>query len=210
MIRRLASPLVKWHDHAVRAPRVARLAEAIAALVPSPKCALDIGCGDAKLSLELATRWNCDMTCVDVALHPQPHLPVTHMQGSRLPYTDGHFDVAILSDVLHHASDARTLLREALRVVRRGGFVLVKDHVCFGPWSRLVLRSMDFAGNFADGIPVDGHYHSDADWKELLAAVGARIDKRVWPLRIHDLPWRWVTRSEYQVLLRLGHADSTV
>lgn len=210
MIRRLASPLINWHNHAVRAPRQVRLAEAIAGLVQPPKNALDIGCGDAKLSLELATRWNCDMTCVDMAPHPHPRLPVTPMAGSRLPYTDGSFDVAILSDVLHHASDARSLLREALRVVRRGGFVLVKDHVCYGPWSRPVLRAMDFAGNIADGIPVNGRYYSDAEWGELLAAAGARIDRRVWPVVIHDLPWRWVARSEYQVLLRLCHADSTL
>jgi hypothetical protein len=62
---------------------------------------------------------------------------------------------------------------------------------------------MDVIGNYAQGIVVTGTYLSPSQWVQLVASAGGTIDKLVWPFEVHDLPWRLVTRSEYQFLARV-------
>ena len=52
--------------------------------------------------------------------------------GGQLPFSDGSFDVVLLMQVLSGAQNPRRLLGEAVRVVGRGGFVVV-GHVATPP-----------------------------------------------------------------------------
>ena len=55
----------------------------------------------------------------------------------RLPWVDGHFDVATLHMVLHYADRPAEAIAEAARVVRDGGQVMVVD---FAPHDKQELR----------------------------------------------------------------------
>lgn len=148
--------------------RVGLLAERIAlhieSLVPRGRArCLDIGCGDmtiAEAVHEHSTR--TDWRCIDV--HPLPqdlrHDPrwskYRQFDGQTIPYDDDEFDVAVLCDVLHHTPEnAARLLAEAGRVATN---VLVKDHFEYGPYSRTMLRLMDFVGNWGYGVSVPDSY----------------------------------------------------
>jgi len=50
---------------------------------------------------------------------------------------------------------------------------------------------------------VRGTYLSLEQWFELAERAGGRIAAMRWPLRIHDLPWRLLTRSELQFAARI-------
>src|SRR5437867_4040454 len=45
--------------------------------------------------------------------------------GERLPFADGTFDIVLLHEVLEHVTDDQATLREACRVLRPGGRVVV-------------------------------------------------------------------------------------
>jgi SAM-dependent methyltransferase len=45
--------------------------------------------------------------------------------SERLPYRDGSFDAVLLNEVIEHVRDERATLREACRVVRPGGHVVI-------------------------------------------------------------------------------------
>lgn len=45
--------------------------------------------------------------------------------GEALPYRDGVFDGVLLNEVIEHVTDDRETIREALRVTRRGGRVVI-------------------------------------------------------------------------------------
>src|SRR5439155_1624396 len=45
--------------------------------------------------------------------------------GERLPFADGAFDVILLHEVLEHVTDDQATLREANRVLRPGGRVVI-------------------------------------------------------------------------------------
>jgi len=96
----------------------------------------DLGCGDGALTREIA-RWARHVTAVepDAGALERARTAgagaanVTWCPGrlDALPLDDGSFDVALLSQVLHGVSDPRAVLREAVRVTRPGGRVLVLD-----------------------------------------------------------------------------------
>ena len=98
----------------------------------------DLGCGDGHLTLEMAA-WARSTVGIDRSADVLKHARalarrrgVTNVRwkrGSieRIPLEDGSVDLAVLSQVLHHASDPVKALTEARRVVSPGGRVLVLE-----------------------------------------------------------------------------------
>jgi SAM-dependent methyltransferase len=110
---------------------------ALALLMPRLKVA-DLGCGEGYLTIE-AARWASSVIAVDrseVVLKRARSLArrrrvsnVIWKKGEleKLPMKDGSVDVAMLSQALHHAHDPERAMREAARVTKPGGRVLVLD-----------------------------------------------------------------------------------
>jgi ArsR family transcriptional regulator len=110
---------------------------ALGLLLP-PLDVVDIGCGEGYLTLE-AARWARRVVGIDrsaAVLARARQLAdrrrvtnVTWKRGDieKLPAPDGSFDVALLSQTLHHAADPGRAIHEAARVLRPGGRVLVLD-----------------------------------------------------------------------------------
>jgi hypothetical protein len=165
--------------------RVALLAQRIAmhveSLVPQGRArCLDVGCGDMALAEAIHEQVSrTDWRCIDVhqpppALRRDPRWSkYCWFDGRTIPHGDGEFDVALLCDVLHHASEGSArLLAETSRVARR---VLVKDRFV-GPWDygvdvsqrcftretfvrltaeqRLVITALDCGLSLHDHLPV--------------------------------------------------------
>jgi ubiquinone/menaquinone biosynthesis C-methylase UbiE len=110
--------------------------------------ALDIGCGNGALAIKLAQKcpkaqvvgidywgkkWEYSKdTCERNAKVEGVSERVTFKKASAmsLPFGDGHFDAVVSNFVFHEVSDAkdkRELIREALRVVRKGGVFAFQD-----------------------------------------------------------------------------------
>jgi hypothetical protein len=86
--------------------------------------------------------------------------------------------------VLHHApEDAARLLAEAGRVARH---VLVKDHFEYGPYSRAMLRLMDFVGNWGYGVSVPERYFSRTEFVLLAAEQKLHISALDCGLELYD------------------------
>lgn len=90
---------------------------------------LDVGCG-----LGLYVRRFRDYTDEVYGVDVDPErvfeasltLPnISEASAERLPYPDGMFDVVLSHEVLEHVPDDRAAVREALRVLKRGGRLVV-------------------------------------------------------------------------------------
>ncbi|MGD9903134.1 MAG: ArsR/SmtB family transcription factor [Vicinamibacterales bacterium] len=98
----------------------------------------DVGCGEGYLTLE-AARWARRVIGIDrspAVLARARQLAerrkvanVTWKRGDieKLPLADHSVDVVLLSQTLHHAGEPSRVLREAARVLRPGGRVLILD-----------------------------------------------------------------------------------
>jgi len=110
--------------------------------------AIDIGCGNGALAIKLAQRyppalikgidywagnWGyskqaCERNAEYEGVADRSHFQ--HASAAALPFADGHFDAAISNFVFHEVHDAknkRDVVREALRVVRKGGSFAFQD-----------------------------------------------------------------------------------
>jgi SAM-dependent methyltransferase len=197
MLARIGRSLAAYHRSAIGAPRARRIARSFAEQIGRAESLLDVGCGDGRLARAVAGAVGASaVRGVDVKLQPETLIEVSKYDGRQLPFSSDQFEVVLLSDVLHHATEPTQLLAECLRVARRA--VALKDHLQFGTVSRLVLLAMDHVGNAAPGVTVRGEYLSLSEWHARISAAGGRISSLRWPVLIHDLPWRLITRSQYQ------------
>lgn len=119
---------------------------------------VDLGIGDGMLTLMLAEVAE-SVTAVD--LSPEmleqleararnkgiSNIKTVEADIESLPLEEGSFDVAILSQALHHASDPARALNEARRILKKGGKLLVLDLLAHGEeWvrDRLQHRHLGF------------------------------------------------------------------
>ena len=110
--------------------------------------ALDIGCGNAPLTIDVAKKYrNAAVIGIDTwgsgweysqkyceknaALKGvAERVTFQKVSASRLPFNDGRFDAVVSNFVFHEVSDTkdkRDLIKEALRVVRKGGVFSFQD-----------------------------------------------------------------------------------
>jgi len=110
---------------------------ALGMLLPALDVA-DLGCGEGYLTVETA-RWAKHVTAVDrsagvltraKALAARKKLAnITWKKGEleKLPIDAAAMDVALLSQALHHASDPAESIKEASRILKPGGRLLILD-----------------------------------------------------------------------------------
>jgi ArsR family transcriptional regulator len=110
---------------------------ALGFLLPEADVA-DIGCGDGYLSIEAAT-WARRVIAVDrsadvlargealAARRRATNIDWKLGELERLPLEDGTVDLALLSQALHHAEEPVVALREAHRILRPAGRLLILD-----------------------------------------------------------------------------------
>jgi len=165
--------LIRLHQRTSHGHRIRRLIDALAPRIPVGARVLDLGCGDMTLLAGLATQRR-PSRCVGAdiwQLRVQPPAGCDYVRiepGQPLPWTHRDFDVVLLVDTLHHAQTPGQLLQQASAA---GDTVLVKDHLEYGPWSRTLLRLMDFVGNYGYGVSVPRRYFTQRSFTDLVARV---------------------------------------
>ena len=163
------------HGRVVVSRRVRALAERIAPLLP-PGRVLDVGCGDgALLAALLALRPDLTGEGYDVLARPDARIAVTPFDGTHLPVAESAADSVLLVDVLHHAEDPVSLLRECARAAP---CVVVKDHFAESRVDEQILRFMDWVGNAPHGVVLPYRYFSKDTWSAALAVSGLRETSR--------------------------------
>lgn len=174
------------HEHYVSPRRIKVLAEHLASLVPQGQSILDVGCGDGLLDKSLLERRpDLNLAGIDVFVRAKTYLPVLPYDGKTIPYTDNSFDCVMFIDVLHHTSNIRELLQEAIRVARRS--VVIKDHCANGRLDRRLLTFMDYVGNARFGVARPTNYLTAGQWSALFADL--KLKQITHTTRLHLYPW---------------------
>jgi len=95
-----------------------------------PAAALDLGCGDGRLTAELRAEELVAADVSEVALErARARLPsartVPLAPDEPLPLEDGSFDLVLCAEMIEHVRDVQLLLSEVRRVLRPGGRLAV-------------------------------------------------------------------------------------
>jgi SAM-dependent methyltransferase len=102
--------------------------------------ALDLGCGDGRLTAELDA---AELTAADVSrvalVRARRRLPGTRIAelepDAPLPFDDAAFDLVLCAETVEHVRDVQLLLSESRRVLRPGGTLALTT-----PASRALVR----------------------------------------------------------------------
>jgi SAM-dependent methyltransferase len=93
----------------------------------------------------------------------------------QLDFPDNHFDKVVCSAVLHHSVDMVQVLREANRVLKRGGkFIAIREPV----WPLLKLKSRSKTQARLVQAGVNEHLYTLAEYKGFFAQAGFELDAR--------------------------------
>jgi ubiquinone/menaquinone biosynthesis C-methylase UbiE len=113
-------------------PPPKHLVEFVHSLGRRDGAALDLGCGDGRLTLELRAREIVGADVSRVALDrargrfAERDVELVELTpGAVLPFGDGSFDLVLLAETIEHVVDVQSLLSEVRRVLRPGGEVAV-------------------------------------------------------------------------------------
>lgn len=114
----------------------ARLMERLLALVPArPERVLDVACGKGATTLHLLRRYrsakvfgiNISQKQLETARLNAPDATFACMDATELRFDDETFDLVICVEAAFHFDTREKFLREARRVLRRGGWLVLSD-----------------------------------------------------------------------------------
>lgn len=156
---------------------------------------LDLGCGDGNVGKQIATKKGLEVALADVYLNPnvaQTGLPhVEFAQNGRVPFQDNEFDTALLLTVLHHADDPIAVLKEARRLTKPQGKIVViesvygiSDHSSFGQlateqqrfvnifFDHFYNRAIHFSEDEAHKVNIPFNFNTPEGWKAIFEKEG--------------------------------------
>ena len=102
--------------------------------------ALEVGVGTGRFAQALGIEFGIDPAAGSLRLAEQRGIKVTLARGEALPFADGSFAGVLMLATLCFADDAPALMREAARVLRPGGHLLIGDIPADSPWGEHYLR----------------------------------------------------------------------
>ena len=102
---------------------------------------LDLGCGDGEVDFQLARKYKCNITGVDLSgvhIHNaknkleknqelKKHLKFIKASATKLPFEDEVFSHVWIQSTLYHVHDKEKALSEIYRVLKKGGFFVFDD-----------------------------------------------------------------------------------
>lgn len=151
--------------------------------LPAHGTVLDLGSGDGHISAHIQQKFpELNVVPMDIVdLHVEGNKKPRLFNGVDIPLPTNSVDVVLLCFVLHHTAQYRPLMREAYRVMKPGGSILVFEDVVESPIDDLLTRIHGWSSYGK------GQFFSIRDWSEEFRKAGMDVSSQPLPRTIHPL-----------------------
>lgn len=137
---------------------------------------LDVGCGVGLLHKYLPSGIDLhgiDSSSLSIEHASKENLSVTYrfFDGEKIPYSNDSFDLVIMVCVLHHIllEKQKSFLTEVLRVLKKGGALILIEHNPYNPCTRYVFSKCE--------LDRDAEYCYPSATSRLLRSSGFNVKK---------------------------------
>ena len=97
---------------------------------------LDIGCGSGSL-IKVLRKESTKLKPYGIDIsnlgHPEKVMNFYQTDAESLPFKDKFFDLVFLVDILEHVVNPQAVLKEAIRVLSKGGYILIRTPSILSP-----------------------------------------------------------------------------
>ncbi|MDE0826206.1 MAG: class I SAM-dependent methyltransferase [Akkermansiaceae bacterium] len=199
-------PLAFLHKP-IYARRIEVLSKIIEPHLSSGDHILDIGSGGGALAAKLrseAAAAGKEIAIQGIEKHPRggEEVETLSFDGYQIPCEDGHYDMTILADVVHHEEDYMQLLKEAVRVTKK--YLVIKDHTPRGLLGYRRICFMDWAANNPYGVKCLYRYFTAEEWREIYESLGVSVKVELESIRLYPEPFNLVFGNSLQYLAVLS------
>lgn len=157
---------------------------------------LDIGTGNQLIAEELQKKGLSPIVTTDVKdyrKHRQMRTPKEGLyfliaRGEALPFSDNSVSWVTLIFVLHHAKDPSKLIKEALRVAKKGVIIIEND---VSGWRVLPTLLIDLMEPLLKGLSPPYHVLSENGWKKILQQNIEGTKSTVKVVNRFRMQWFW-------------------
>ena len=140
---------------------------------------LDVGAWACYLGEMLRDRKRCDVLSLDVIDVNKTGMPFQKFDGRNLPVEDRSYDVVLLLYVLHHAADDEPLLREAGRVLRDRGLLLVAEDCVDTLWDKILTEGFHIWLWLVARMTRDGKFRTGNQWQARFPETGFHVRETI-------------------------------
>jgi ubiquinone/menaquinone biosynthesis C-methylase UbiE len=144
----------------------------IARIVPKGSAVLDVGCGNGFIAHHLSAMLGTEVFGIDVMNTTEAPIDYRRYDGRQLPVEENSVDVVLLCYVLHHAQDARMMLREVHRALRKDGLAIIYEDIPLTGWDKAVCWIHNRTWQRRSGPCT---FLTDPEWRGLISASGFEL-----------------------------------
>ncbi len=141
--------------------------KAVQAMLPKSGEGVEIGVGTGRFAAPLRIRYGVEPAAKMAALARKRGVEVSEGTAENLPFEDGRFDFALMVTTLCFADDPQAALREARRVLKTGGVLVVglidRDSPLGGSYQKRKAESLFYR---------EATFYSTAEVVEMMKVAG--------------------------------------
>jgi ubiquinone/menaquinone biosynthesis C-methylase UbiE len=143
--------------------------------LPEAEHALDLGCGDGRLTASLragaVTAADVSSVALKRASQRLSDAEIALLEpDAPLPFVDGEFELVLCAETIEHVRDVQLFLSEIRRVLRPGGGLALTTPA-HSRWTALRLLANGFESGF-DPLSPHLRFFTQRSMRELLDAMG--------------------------------------
>lgn len=113
--------------------------------------------------------------------------------------TEKEIDIVLISDVIHHME--KKDIAKYIKVLKKSAnFIIIKEVMEYGFFSRQISRFCDFYGNYAIGTKIPESYFSKKSWAQFLTSNDLNEISIINNVKVYDGLFRYISKDKYHFI----------